>query len=60
MIFLFIYVCALGLCHGERIPVDKMTLQVCNAHAQEIAAAWVNEHPHYTLRGYECSDETPT
>jgi hypothetical protein len=54
VIALVLSVCWAGACRDVPIPHDFQGTMGCMMAAQQAAAEWMREHPHYTLGGWRC------
>ena len=55
MIVLVLIVCLSAepaTCREERPPIDAASAMACMVQGQQIAAAWVEEHPKWRLTGW--------
>ena len=57
MVSLILLVCLAAspeICHEERPPVQVVSSSSCIMEGQLIAAEWLEEHPKWMLRGWQC------
>jgi hypothetical protein len=62
MVSLILLVCLAAspeTCHEERPQVEVESGLSCVVGGQLIAAAWLEEHPKWMLRGWRCKFGTP-
>lgn len=57
MIALILIVCLAAspdVCREEQPPVEVTSAMACAVQGQQLAQAWLNEHPKWLLRGWRC------
>jgi hypothetical protein len=43
----------------ERPPIDVVSGASCMIRGQQLASQWLNEHPKWVLRGWQCKFGAP-
>jgi hypothetical protein len=57
MVSLILVVCLTAtpdVCREERPPMDVLSGASCMIQGQQLASEWLNEHPKWVLRGWQC------
>jgi hypothetical protein len=62
MVSLILLVCLAaspGVCQEERPPMDAVSSTACMMQGQLIAVEWLEEHPKWMLKGWQCRSGPP-
>jgi hypothetical protein len=62
MVYLILLVClstSPEACREERPPVEVASSLSCMMQGQLIAAEWLEQHPKWILRGWQCRSGAP-